>query len=395
MASYDKALPFSFEGVYEGPLYTESHRALAARVREFCLAELEPHVDEWEDQGGFPKSLHRTMANTGLYQLQYPAEYGGGGVLDVVSGIVFTMEMCRPGSGGLAASLLCMGIGLPPVLKLGSDEMKRRVAPAVLSGEKVICLCISEPWAGSDVAGIRTTAVRDGNYYVVNGVKMFITGGCRADYYTVAVRTGGQGAAGISLLLIDRAESPDGFRVEGPLAKMGWQASDTARLVFEDVRVPAKNLIGKEGQGFLGIMLNFNSERLMMSVQATAYARVCLLEAIAYARERVTFGKPLVKIQVIRHKLMEMARQVQSSQAMLEGLAVKIEQGGGDLAALAVDICLLKVQSTRAFEVCAREALQVFGGKGFLRGGRAAKVERLYREGQWAPESRDPGVTAS
>ena len=248
--------------------------------------------------------------------------------------------------------------------------MKARVLPQILSGKKISALAITEPSGGSDVANLRTKARRDGDDYVVNGEKTFITSGMRADYLTIAVRTGGAGAGGVSLLLIE-GDTPGLSRT--PLKKMGWWASDTATLHFDDCRVPAENLLGEEGQGFKIIMHNFNGERLGMAAGCTAAARVCLEEAIAYAKERNTFGKPLAQHQVIRHKLVDMAQRVAASQAMLEMLAWRLEQGESPVA----EICMLKNQATQTMAFCASEAVQIFGGAGFMRG---IKVERIYRE---------------
>jgi acyl-CoA dehydrogenase len=220
------------------------------------------------------------------------------------------------------------------------------------------------------VANLRTTARLDGDHYVVNGSKMFITSGMRADYYTVAVRTGGEGAGGVSLLLIERER--EGFsRTE--LKKQGWWASDTAALYFDDVRVPVENLIGQENMGFSGIMQNFNGERIGMSAGAIGFSKVCLEDAITWARERKTFGKRLADHQVIRHKLADMFKRISATQAWLETLAWRIEQGEQPIA----EIALLKVQATETMEYCAREAMQVMGAAGYMRGGR---VERIYRE---------------
>jgi acyl-CoA dehydrogenase len=301
----------------------------------------------------------------------YPEAYGGiSEGLDRFHGIVTAEEMSRIGAGGINASLMVHGIGLPPIIAIGSPEMKQFVAPRVLSGEKQISLAITEPSGGSDVAQLKTRAVRDGDHYVVNGSKMFITGAMRAHWFTTAVRTGGPGMGGISLLLID-ADAKGVTRTN--LKKQGWWASDTAEIGFQDVRVPVSNLIGAENQGFMGIMLNFNGERLGMAASATAYARVCLEEAVKWARERQTFGKRLADHQVIRHKIAEMVRQINASQAYLEICAWRVQNGETPAA----DLALLKVQATLTMEFCAREAMQILGGAGYMRGGR---VERIYRE---------------
>lgn len=262
------------------------------------------------------------------------------------------------------------GIGLPPILAIGSDEMKQRIAPPVLAGDKIIALGITEPSGGSDVAAIKTRAVRDGDDYVVNGSKMYITSGMRADYLTCALRTGDGGSGGLSLLLIEM-DSPGVTRTK--LEKMGWHASDTAAIYFDDVRVPVSNLIGGENQGFAGVMQNFNGERLGMAASCVGAAKACLEDAVNWAQQRETFGKRLADHQVIRHKISEMVRKIKATQAFLELCAWRVNEGETPAA----DLALLKVQATRTSEFCAREACQILGGASFMRGNR---VERIYRE---------------
>jgi acyl-CoA dehydrogenase len=353
------------------PHYDESHEAVCDTVRAFVAREITPHVDKWEAAGELPRDLHRKAAEAGILGLNYPEEFGGtGDAFTLFHGLVQTEELARPGAGGICASLMTHGIGLPPVLAMGSADMKRRIAPAVLAGEKLICLGITEPGGGSDVANLRTKAERKGAVYVVNGEKTYITTGMRADYVTLAVRTGGPGIGGISLLLVE-LDRPGVTRT--PLAKMGWHASDTATIHFDNVEVPAENLIGPENGGFAGIMRNFNGERLGMSQQANAFARICFEDALDWARQRETFGKPLVTNQVIRHKLADMIRRIQATQAWIDQCAWNVMHGNpfpGDFA-------LLKVQATQTMEFCAREACQILGGASFMRGSR---VERIYRE---------------
>jgi acyl-CoA dehydrogenase len=284
--------------------------------------------------------------------------------------IIAVQELARPGAGGVSAGLNSHSIGAPPIARAGSAELKARVLPEILSGKKISALAITEPSGGSDVAHLRTVARNDGDCYVVNGEKTFITSGMRADYITTAVRTGGPGAGGVSLLLIEGA-TPGLTRT--PLKKMGWWASDTAALHFDNCRVPAGNLLGDEGAGFKLIMHNFNSERLTMAAGCTAAARVCLDEAMEYAKQRQTFGKALAQHQVIRHKLVDMAQRVTASQAMLEMLAWRLDRGENPVA----EICMLKNQATQTMAFCASEAVQIFGGAGYMRG---LKVERIYRE---------------
>jgi acyl-CoA dehydrogenase len=353
------------------PFYNETHEAVAMSVRRFVETEVSPHIDRWERDGELPRALHAKAAAAGVLGLGYPEAYGGHSEgFDIFHSLAQSEELAAPGAGGLGASLMTHGIGLPPILALGSEEMKRRIAPEVLAGEKIIALAITEPSGGSDVAALRTRAERRGNHYVVNGAKMFITSGMRADYLTVAVRTGGSGMGGISLMLIE-ADRPGVSRTR--LEKMGWHCSDTAAIHFDEVEVPPENLIGPENGGFPGIMKNFNSERLGMAHGCMAMARVALQEAVDWAQNRETFGKPLIGHQAIRVKLADLVRQVEATQAWVDLLAHQHREGSGQPASYA----MLKVQATRTLENVAREAAQVLGGASFIRG---PKVERIYRE---------------
>jgi acyl-CoA dehydrogenase len=353
------------------PFLTEAHHAWRRELRRFIEREIIPYVEEWEEAEEIPLILYKKASDFGLLRMGYPEAYGGiQEGLDRFHGIVTSEELARIGAGGVTASLMVHGIGLPPILALGTDQMKEKIAPAVLAGDKHISLAITEPSGGSDVAQLKTRARREGDHFVVDGSKMFITGGMRADYFTTAVRTGGDGLGGVSLLLIE-ADRPGVTRTK--LKKQGWWASDTAALYFDSVRVPAENLIGGENQGFSGIVHNFNGERLGMAAGATASARVCLEEAVKWAQQRETFGKRLADHQVIRHKIAEMVRQINASTAYLEMCAWRVMNG----EVPAADLALLKVQATLTLEFCAREAMQILGGNGYMRGSR---VERIYRE---------------
>jgi acyl-CoA dehydrogenase len=353
------------------PYYDESHQAVAESVRRFVAQEIAPNIDRWEAEGELPRDLHKKAAAAGILGLNYPEEYGGHSEgFDIFHSLTQTEELAAVGAGGLGASLMTHGIGLPPILALGSDEMKRRIAPGVLAGDTIIGLGITEPSGGSDVAQIKTKAVLSGNKYIVNGSKMFITSGMRADYLTTAVRTGGPGMGGISLMLIDM-HAPGVSRTR--LDKMGWRCSDTAAIHFDNVEVAPENLIGPENAGFAGIVRNFNGERLGMAHGCCAMARTALREAAQWATTRETFGKRLAQHQSIRIKLADCARQINATQAWVDLCAWQVKTGCGQPA----DFAMLKVQATRMLEHVAREAAQVLGGASFITG---SKVERIYRE---------------
>jgi acyl-CoA dehydrogenase len=352
------------------PNLTSSHEEWRTQLRRFVDAEIMPYADDWDEAGEIPVELWPKAAAVGLLGLGYPEQYGGTPG-DVWLTQIATEELSRVGVGGVNASLMVHGIGLPPIINWGSEAMKERVAPPVLRGEAWISLGITEPGGGSDVANLQTTAVRDGDHFVVNGSKTYITGGMRANWVSTAVRTGGEGAAGVSMLLIPT--DAEGFSRTALERKQGWWASDTATLYFDNVRVPVDQLIGEENQGFKVIMTNFNAERMAMAVGMEAYGRVCMEEAVSWARERKTFGKRLADHQVIRHKIAMMKQKINATQAYIRCCNESIERGNPDPA----DIALLKVQASEVMEFCAREALQIMGGIGYMRGSRS---ERLYRE---------------
>lgn len=352
-----------------GPWYRPEHRAFQDSVRRFVEAEIRPFINDWDEAGTFPRDLYKKAAALGLFGIGFPIELGGIEA-DPFFSLILNQEIARAGSGGLAASLLSHGIGLPPVAHFASDAVRKKVAPEILAGEKIIALAITEPSGGSDVAAIRTKAVKDGDDYVVSGEKTFITSGIRADYLTTAVRTGGEGAGGVSLLLIE-ADRQGISRT--PLKKMGWWCSDTAHINFDAVRVPTANLIGPENQGFLAIMHNFNAERLGMAALCNGFSKLCLEETIAYARDRIIGGRPLISRQAVRHKLVDMQMRIQATQSFLEHLSWRVAEGEKPIA----EICLLKNQATLTMEYCAREAVQTFGGAGYMR---PNPVERIYRE---------------
>ncbi len=352
------------------PFFDDDHAAYADVVRQFTANEITPYVHEWDEAGEVPRDLYRKAGAIGFFGEGFDAEYGGHGQRDALMRYVLWWELCMAGSGGVAAAFVSNYIGLPPIQKFGSDEVKAEVITPCQTGEKIAALAITEPSGGSDVANIRTTARRDGDDYVVNGSKTFITSGMRADYFTTAVRTGPDGPAGLSMLVIPADLAGVG---RTKLDKMGWLASDTATLYFDDVRVPARYLLGEENAGFSMIVNNFNAERMDLAVQSVAFSRVCYTEALNWARERETFGRLLARHQVIRHKFVEMDRAINAHQSWLELLAWRLNQGDDPVA----EIAEAKVGSTMTYELCAREAAQILGGASYLRG---ETVERLYRE---------------
>ncbi|QTN25838.1 acyl-CoA dehydrogenase family protein [Rhizobacter sp. AJA081-3] len=352
--------------------FAPEHETFRDSVRTFVEREIAPHVNAWDEAESFPRALYRRAAEMGLLGLGYPESLGGTPA-DGWYRLVATEEIARAGSGGLLASLFSHSIGLPPIVAHGSPALQRRIVPEVLAGAKIAALAITEPGGGSDVARLRTGARRDGKEWVIDGEKTFITSGMRADWITLAVRTGGPGAAGISLIAVP-GDAPGLTR--SPLAKMGWWCSDTAQLRFDGVRVPLDHLIGDEGAGFRMIMQNFNGERLLMSAGAIAFAQVCLDEAIDWARQRKTFGAALVEHQVIRHKLMDMRMRIASARAWLHALVERREAGDTGPEWVA-DLCLLKNHATQTMQHAADQAVQILGGMGFMRG---TKCERIYRE---------------
>jgi acyl-CoA dehydrogenase len=352
--------------------FTDEHRAFREMVRRFVRAEMAPHVDAWEAANGFPRDLYRKCGALGLLGLGHAEEYGGSPNADIFHLLTLAEEMVIEGlCGGLAATLMTAYIATPPIRNLGTPEQKLRFLPKVISGEWVAALGITEPGAGSDVAGIRTRAVRDGDFYVVNGAKTFITCATEANYVTTAVRTGANGHRGISLLVIP-TDTP-GFSVVRKLDKMGWRCSDTAELAFEDCRVPAANLLGRENEGFKAIMANFQTERLMLATMAWASAELALQQAVEYAKTRQAFGGPLSEKQVIQHKLAAMATQVDVAREYVRRVAYRFKHG---------DDCTTEVSMAKnvAYDVAAHvidDAVQIHGGSGFMTG---TVVERLYRD---------------
>ena len=351
-------------------------QSLSDTVRRFTQDEIVPHVNAWDEAGEFPRALYVRAAELGLLGMGYPEALGGTPASQALRNAVSVTLARAGGSGGVMASLFSHNIGLPPVLRYGAEVVQQEVIPPVLRGEKIAALAITEPGCGSDVAGLRTTARRAGGDWVIDGEKVFITSGMRADWITMAVRTGERGtrgAGGISMMLVP-GDAVGISRTS--LKKMGWWCSDTAHLRMDNVRVPARYLLGEEGGGFKIIMTNFNGERLAMSAMALGFAQACFDEALDWARQRKTFGAALVEHQVVRHKLVDMQMRIASTQAWLEQVTTRADAGdqGPDWVA---NVCMLKNHATQTMQFCADQAVQILGGMGFMRG---TKSERIYRE---------------
>lgn len=352
-----------------------------------------PNVHEWDEAKKVPDSIYKQMGErgylAGLLGSNYPAHYVKNTVKsvepkkwDLFHEVLVTDELSRAASGGLVWNLIGgFGIGMPPVMHYAKKALKDRIAPGILQGDKRICLAITEPDAGSDVANLTCEAKlsEDGKHYIVNGEKKWITNGVWADYFTTAVRTGKNGMNGISVLLIERSAGGVSTR---RMDCQGVWSSGTTYVTFEDVKVPVENLIGKENQGFRVIMTNFNHERIGIVIQCIRFARVCYEESVKYAHKRKTFGQRLIDHPVIRLKLAHMARQIEASWSWLENLIYQCSRMGEDEAMLKLGgaVAGLKAQATTTFEFCAREASQIFGGLSYSRGGQGDKVERLYRD---------------
>ncbi|NLE78387.1 MAG: acyl-CoA dehydrogenase [Rhodococcus sp.] len=351
---------------------TPERKALRETVRRFVEHDILPNLDDWERGGEIPRELHKKAAALGLLGAGFPEGVGGSGG-DLVDAVTICEEMHYAGaSGGLFASLFTSGIALPHLVAAWDESQIERWVRPTLAGEKIGSLAITEPGGGSDVGHLRTTAKRDGDHYIVNGAKTFITSGCRADFVVAAVRTGGDGASGVSLLVVEKGTP--GFEVTRKLDKMGWLASDTAELSFVDARVPVTNLVGAENTGFAQIAQAFLTERIALAAQAYASAQRCLDLTVQWCRDRETFGRPLISRQAVQNTITDMARRIDVARVYTRALVERSIESDQDFIA---EVCFAKNTAVEAGEWVAHQAVQLFGGAGYMR---ESEVERQYRD---------------
>ena len=357
------------------PPFTQEHEDFREGVRRFMETELRPHAREWEEARWFPNEVFHRCAEVGYLGLKYEEEYGGQGG-GYVADAVFAEELSRCGSGGLAAGIGAhTSIAMPPIWRFGTEDQKQRYLVPGIRGEKISALGITEPDAGSDVAGIRTTAKKVDGGWVVNGSKTFITNGVRADYVVTAVKTTAEGGHhGISFLIVDRGPGVESSKLE----KMGWHASDTALISFDDVAVPDENLLGEENQGFYLIMANFQWERLSMALGSVGAMQVMFERTLAYAKERRAFGRPIGSHQVIRHKLAEIAVRIEAGRDLTYHALRRFVDSGDAVN----EVTMAKLATQRAAFDTADDCLQIHGGAGYMV---EYDIERAARDARLGP----------
>ena len=356
--------------------FTEEHDLFRQTFRDFLEKEVKPNVDQWEKEGFLPREIYKKFGEMGFFGMTLPEEYGGLGG-DVWYNVIFDEEIARMNSGGFGAS-----IGAHPLLALthingeGTHAQKEKYLVPGIKGEKVGCLAITEPGGGSDVQAIRTTALRDGDHYIVNGSKTFITNGVLSDFLIVVVKTDPAAKAkGISLIIMDR--DSEGLSAT-MLDKLGWRASDTGEIAFDDVRVPAENLLGVEGQGFFYVMQHFVSERLSLGSGGVAAASYALEVTLKYINEREAFGKKLNRFQVLRHRIAQMSAEIEMNRQFVYSLYHRYQNG--DYPVKEASMC--KLLGTQLADKVVTECLQMFGGYGFMEDYPLARMFRDARLGQ-------------
>jgi acyl-CoA dehydrogenase len=360
------------------PPFSPEHEELRETVRRFVEAEIAPNVMEWEDRKEFPRELYRRCGELGFLGLKFPEEYGGQGGTHLHDA-VWVEELSRRGaSGGVAAGLNAhASIAMPPVFRFGNEWQRQRWVVPGIKGEKVGALGITEPGAGSDVAGLRTRAKRTEGGWVVNGSKTFITNGVIADFLVCAVKTTEEGGhGGISFLVIE-TDSP-GYEVTSKLEKHGWHSSDTGEIAFTDVEVPEEHLLGEENEGFQLIMANFAWDRLLMAIGAVGAMDRLIDLSISYAREREAFGRPIAGFQAIRHKIAEMATKAAASRTLTWDTLRRFEEGENVVR----EVSMAKLFTQRTLVEIADEAVQIHGGYGYMK---EYEVERALRDARLGP----------
>ena len=355
----------------ENPFDNPERKSFRKIIKQFVDKEVKPFCDKWDEEGEVPWELHQKVGDLGVWGFGIDEKYGGLGFDDCFMRSAFNEEFAKCGAYGVPASMTGRMISVEVINKLASEEIKSRVLPEILCGRKGSSLGVTEPSGGSDVANLKTKAHKDGNHYVINGGKTFITGGMKSDYFVIPARTGGEGLKGISLFFVEADN--EGFSRTSIDRKMGWWCSDQATLYFDNMRVPAENLLGEENLGFVETMENFNLERVALSAGTLGMMKICLDESISWSQSRHTFGKPLIKHQVVRHKIADMSSKIDATETYLNQICWMINNGQMPVA----EICKLKFFATKSLEFCASEAMQILGGAGYLRGN---PVERVYRE---------------
>ncbi|HJY79583.1 MAG TPA: acyl-CoA dehydrogenase family protein, partial [Candidatus Binatia bacterium] len=355
----------------------EEHEMFREQVRNFVNKEIIPHIDQWEQESLFPKSLYRRMGELGFLGIRYPEKYGGSDG-DIWMTVAFCEEMCRCRAMGLPMSVLVhTDMSSTHIARYGTEEQRQQYLVPMIKGEKVCAIGVSEPAAGSDVAGIQTTAVRDGDSYVLNGAKIFITNAVHADVFCVAAKTQkDKGHKGISMFIVER-DTP-GFRLAKKLQKLGNHSSDTGELVFEDVRIPRQNLIGEEGKGFYYIMGNFQDERLIAASMAVSAAQQALEDTLRYTRERRTFGQRLFDHQVVAHRLADLATELEAAR-QLTYYAADVLNRGGDCG---TEVSMAKLFAAEVANRIAYHCLQLHGGYGYIE---EFPIERFFRDIRLSP----------
>jgi len=355
------------------PFFTPEHELFRDQLRRFVAEEVRPNAEAWEVAGEIPRSAFRRMGELGFLGARYGAEHGGAG-MDVFASIVLSEELGRAGLSGFAASVLVhTDMASPHLARYGSPEQKARYLPGVISGDTVTAIAVTEPSAGSDVAGLTTRAEPRGNGWVLNGAKLYITNGALADLYFVAARTdpAAKPSRGLSIFIVEKGTP--GFRVARKLDKLGWHCSDTAELEIADCHLPADALLGREGRGFYQIMDNFQNERLVMGAMTIGEASRAIEITLDHVRTRRAFGAPLWEKQAVRHKLARAAMQVEAAKGLVYATAWKVSQGIDCVA----EVSAIKVYCAEMAQSIAHDCLQLHGGAGYMRG---MEIERLYRD---------------